>query len=57
METPHDKKFEIVCIGNEKLRHVCNPWNRRTKCGVKVVKKEVTKQDIRNHFGCYECTY
>ena len=53
----HDKNHEIDCIGNDRLRHVCNPWNKKTKCGVKVIKKKVTKQDILNHYGCYECTY
>ena len=53
----HDTEHEIECIGNDKLRHVCNPWNSKTKCGVKVVKKDVTTQDRLKHFGCYECTY
>lgn len=49
--------IEIRCVGQDHLIHVCKPWDKVTKCGVKVINKKPTKQDLAGKFSCYECTY
>ena len=47
---------EIPCVGIDNLQHVCLPWEETCKCGVKVKRKKLLKNDYRLFF-CYECTY
>lgn len=47
----------IVCIGEDRTLHVCEPHKDKAKCGVKVINKKPTKQERAACFSCYECTY
>lgn len=52
-----DEEHVINCIGSDRKLHVCLPWENTTKCGIKVIKKDLNKKDFTTHFSCYECTY
>jgi hypothetical protein len=51
------EKFYIPCVGVDEKIHVCEAHKTTTKCGVKVISKEVTPKDRTNYFSCYECTF
>jgi hypothetical protein len=56
MDTKEEKQ-EINCIGVDEKLHVCLPWKKETRCGLKVKTKIVKGQDYTKRFSCYECTY
>jgi len=45
------------CIGVDGLMHVCLPWEKVTKCGIRVRRKKIKDIDYHLRFSCYECTY
>lgn len=47
----------ISCLGEDRKLHVCFPWDKITKCGVKIIKKDLTDEERVKYFSCYECTY
>lgn len=47
----------IRCIGVDDKIHVCLPDATTCKCGVKIKRKKLFKNDNINRFSCYECTY
>ena len=47
---------EIDCVGVDNLQHVCLPWENVCRCGIKVKRKKLLKNDYRL-LSCYECTY
>ncbi len=46
----------IYCIGVDRKQHVCLPDAQTTKCGVKILRKKLLKNDFKL-FSCYPCTY
>jgi hypothetical protein len=46
----------IDCIGVDDRKHVCAPDSDICKCGVKVKRKKLLRDDWKK-FGCYACTY
>ena len=46
----------VDCIGVDNKQHVCEPHKDECKCGVKVKRKKLIRDDWRL-FSCYECTY
>jgi hypothetical protein len=47
----------LDCIGVDRLLHRCVPWKDVTLCGVQVIQKNVSPQDLVLHYSCYRCTY
>lgn len=47
----------VDCIGVDRKLHVCLPWENVTRCGMKIIKKNITIEDREGKFFCYECTY
>ncbi len=50
-----DERY-INCIGIDNLRHVCLPESDICKCGVKVKRKKMLRDDWQR-YCCYECCY
>jgi hypothetical protein len=46
----------IECIGVDNKRHVCLSDSDTCKCGVKVKRKKLRKNDYKL-FSCYACIY
>lgn len=46
----------IRCVGIDNKQHVCLPNSIVCKCGVKVKRKKLLKNEHKL-FSCYECTY
>ena len=54
---PSNEPFKYTrCIGIDDLQHVCEPDKDVCKCGVKVKRKEMLRDDWQR-LSCYECTY
>ena len=51
------KEYYINCIGIDNKIHVCEPDKDVCKCGVKVKRKKILKNDYLLYFWCYECGY
>ena len=51
------KQKYINCIGIDNKIHVCEPDKDVCKCGVKVKRKKILKNDYQLYFWCYECSY
>ena len=51
-----DIEMYIDCIGVDELHHVCLPESDVCKCGVKVKRKKMLRDDWQK-FCCYQCTY
>jgi len=51
-----DIEMYIDCIGIDELHHVCLPESDVCKCGVKVKRKKMLRDDWKK-YCCYECTY
>lgn len=47
----------ILCIGEDRRIHVCEPHKDQTECGIKVIKKDVSDTEFGKLFSCWECTY
>ena len=47
----------ILCIGEDRKIHLCKPNEDKTKCGVKVINKKPTGEQLAELYNCYECTY
>lgn len=47
----------VECIGVDDLIHVCEPHKDVCKCGIKVKRKKLLKNDFVLLYSCYECTY
>ena len=52
-----ENKYLIRCIGQDRKIHMCYPWEDKTICGIKIIKKIIKPYDYKNKFFCYECTY
>lgn len=53
-------KFYFRVIGEDRKIHVSDLQSDFCKCGVKIIRKYVTKKDyigINELFSCYECTF
>ena len=46
----------ISCIGVDNKQHICLPESDTCKCGVKIKRKKMLKND-HQLYSCYECTY
>lgn len=46
----------VDCVGVDGKKHICQPQDETTKCGLKIARKKLGKTD-RNRFSCYDCTY
>lgn len=47
-------------IGEDRKMHVSDLQTDFCKCGIKIIRKYVTKQDyagVNRMYSCYECTY
>ena len=53
----YSEEHEIACIGVDGKLHSCLPWEKVTRCGMKVVRKRLKDQDYIEKFCCYECDY
>lgn len=51
-----NKIIYINCVGIDGKLHMCDPTKNVCKCGIKVLKKKLDKNDYAR-FSCYECTY
>lgn len=47
----------IDCIGFDNKIHVCEPHKDVCKCGIKVKRKKLLKNDFVLLYSCYACTY
>jgi len=45
----------ITCIGIDNKIHVCEPHSKTCKCGVKVKRKKLLKNDYNLYFWCFDC--
>lgn len=55
-ETEVIERYYIPCIGVDCKQHVCMIHKDICKCGVKVARKTILKNDYKR-LSCYECTY
>jgi len=46
----------VRCVGADNKQHVRAPESNICKCGMKVKRKNLLRDD-HLLFGCYECTY
>lgn len=46
----------VSCIGVDNRQHVCLSESDTCKCGVKIRRKKLLKND-HLLYSCYECTY
>lgn len=46
----------VDCVGVDGKKHIFQPQDETTKCGVKIARKKLGKTDW-NRFSCYDCTY
>ena len=46
----------VMCIGVDDRQHVCLPESDICKCGMKIKRKKLLRNDSYK-LGCYECTY
>jgi len=46
----------IECVAVDDKQHVCIPESDKTKCGLRVKRKSLLKNDHKL-FSCYECTF
>lgn len=46
----------VDCVGVDNRQHVCEPHKEKTKCGIKIKRKKLLRDDWML-FNCYECTY
>jgi hypothetical protein len=54
---PSNEPFKYSsCIGIDGLQHVCKPDKDVCKCGVKIKRKKMLRDDWQRSC-CYECTY
>ena len=49
--------YLVECLGKDRKRHLCLPFEDKTICGCEIFKKQVNEYDILNNFACYECLY
>lgn len=47
----------ILCVGVDRKIHICEPHKDETKCGVKVLKKNISSHEHVTLYSCWECTY
>ena len=47
----------IQVIGEDRKIHLARPWETKTKCGCKIIKKGTTQKEKETLYSCYECTY
>jgi hypothetical protein len=47
----------IFCVGKDRLLHLCKPSANKTNCGVEVLTKKPTPQELERISCCYKCTF
>ena len=55
-EAGQEEKY-IRVIGEDRKIHRALPWETKTKCGCKIIKKGTTQKEEETLYSCYECTY
>ncbi len=56
LEVEPEVEPDISCIGVDNKQHVCKASEKVCKCGVKVKRKKILRDDWKL-FSCYECTF
>lgn len=54
-EEPEEEYIRV--IGEDRKIHRARPWDTKTICGCKILKKGTTQQEEETLYSCYECTY
>lgn len=61
IDDEEDKEvYYFRVIGEDRKIHVSDLQTNFCKCGIKIIRKYVTKQDytgVNRMYNCYECTY